>query len=221
MKRVLVVGGTKGIGKVIADRFREDGAEVRAVGRAQSLGADAYDVIVFAQRYREASNLWAGQLDVSLSLTRHVLGWAGHRCPRGASIIMISSVAGRVVLSEQPDSYHVAKAGLEQLVRYAAVQLGPKGIRVNGIAPGATVKPESAEFYAAHPELTDVYRDCCPLGRIGTANDIADTVLFLASDKATYLTGQILVLDGGLSCVSQESIMRQLSAAKDLAVTQS
>lgn len=219
MKRVLVVGGTKGIGKVIADRFKLQGEDVTAIGRCHMLAAAAYDVIVFAQRYR-GTNPWAGHHDVDLGVTRFIMGWVGAKCPPGASLIMISSAAGRVVLSEQPDSYHVMKAALEQLVRYYAVKLGPKGIRVNAIAPGATIKPESRQFYADHPELTDVYAQHCPLGRMGTAQDVADVAEFLASDRAAYVTGQTIVLDGGLSCVSQESIMRAQSAAKDLAITQ-
>lgn len=218
-KRVLVVGGTKGIGAVIADAFCQQGDHVTAIGRGDVLAAAPYHVVVFAQRYR-GHNHSAGHQDVTIDLTRHILGWIGMKCPRGASVIMISSIAGRTILSEQPDSYHISKAGLEQLVRFYAVQLGPKGIRVNAIAPGATVKPESRAFYADHPELTDVYRDICPLQRMGTAEDVANTALFLASDQASYLTGQTIVLDGGLSCVSQESIMRTLSAAKDLQVTQ-
>jgi NAD(P)-dependent dehydrogenase (short-subunit alcohol dehydrogenase family) len=55
---------------------------------------------------------------------------------------------------------------------------------------------------------------------MGTAEDVADVARFLASDQASYLSGQVITLDGGLSCVSQESIMRTLSAAKDLQVTQ-
>lgn len=219
MKRVLVVGGTKGIGRVIAETFTDRGSSVTAIGRGHALAAAPYDVIVFAQRYR-GHNPSAGHWDVSIGVTRQILGWIGARCPRGASIILISSAAARAVLSEQPDSYHLAKAALEQLVRYYAVQLGPKGIRVNAIAPGATIKPESSVFYAEHPELVSLYEQHCPLQRMGTADDVANVALFLASDQASYLTGQTIVLDGGLSCVSQESIMRAASVAKDLQVTQ-
>ncbi len=219
MKRVLVVGGTKGIGAVIADTFKAQGEDVKVIGRSDILSAGEYDVIVFAQRYR-GSHHAAGHYAVMIDKTRQILDWVGIKCPRGASVIMISSVASRVILSEQPDSYHIAKAGLEALVRYYAVKLGPKGIRVNAIAPGATIKPESREFYNTNEELRSVYEQVVPLQRIGTADDIADVTRFLASDQASYLTGQTIVLDGGLSCVGQESIMRQLSQAKDLQVTQ-
>jgi NAD(P)-dependent dehydrogenase (short-subunit alcohol dehydrogenase family) len=218
MKRVLVVGGTKGIGAVIAQAFHDQGDDVRAVGRGHYLSADTFDVIVFAQRYR-GTNPTAGHHDVSIGVTQQILEWIGAKCPRGASVILITSVASRVVLSEQPASYHIAKAGMEALVRYAAVQLGPKGIRVNAIAPGATIKPESREFYNTNQELCSVYEQVVPLQRMGTAEDVADVARFLASDQANYLTGQTIVLDGGLSCVSQESIMRQLSSVKDLEVT--
>lgn len=237
MTHLLVVGGTKGIGKVIAERAGATGANVSVMGRsgrwnvnldnaasiarALHYSKEEYGPItqlVFSQRYRNGTP-WDGELAVSLTATKYLID---HCMEDGAlrSIVIISSVAGRVVVSEQPAAYHVAKAGLEALVRYYAVTLGPNGIRINAIAPGATVKPESRSFYEQHPEMTQLYAETCPLQRMGTAEDVADVALWLLSDQASYLTGQTIVLDGGLSCVSQETIMRQHSVAKDLQVTQ-
>ena len=215
-KTALVIGGTRGIGNVIASRF-EATHTVIAVGRKWDGTLTARpSVVVFAQRWRGApEDEWAGHLAVTLPPP-----YVMEALTAGASVIMIGSALASTIGTEQSAGYHVAKAGLIQLVRYYAVMLGPKGIRVNMISPGATVKPESEAFYAAHPEITDVYKQVCPLGRMGTANDVADLALFLASPQASYITGQNFVLDGGMSCLSQESLARSLSAAKDIPVTQ-
>ena len=113
----------------------------------------------------------------------------------------------------------MAKAAVMQMVRYYAVALGPKGIRVNAVSPGTTVKDESKQFYADHPELEQLYRDIVPLGRMGTAADVAGVVAFLLSDDASFLTGQNIALDGGATLQAQESLARRVSPLKDLPVT--
>ena len=89
-----------------------------------------------------------------------------------------------------------AKAGVDSLTRTSAVELGRYGIRVNAVAPGAVGNTIGMERFAqASPD----YGVNCPLGRVGEASDIANAVLFLVSDAAAYLTGQILCVDGGAS----------------------
>src|SRR5262249_51795840 len=118
-----------------------------------------------------------------------------------------------------PVSYHVAKAGLEQMVRYFAVALGPKGIRVNTVAPGTIVKDESKAFYRDHPQLEQLYREIVPLGRMGTAADVAELIAFLLGEGASFLTSQTIVLDGGVSLRWHEALARDVSPLKGLQVT--
>lgn len=87
-----------------------------------------------------------------------------------------------------------AKAGVDSLTRSSAVEFGPHGIRVNAIAPGATADTEGLErFEAAAPKI----KAANPLGFVGHKSDIANTVLFLVSDAANYITGQVFSVDGG------------------------
>ncbi|KAI0201825.1 2,5-dichloro-2,5-cyclohexadiene-1,4-diol dehydrogenase [Astrocystis sublimbata] len=113
----------------------------------------------------------------------------------GGSIVNFSSALATVVLPGSP-AYHAAKAAVTQLTRNAAVTYGADNIRVNAIHPGIVATPmvmaQDEEFNRAAVART-------PLGRMGTAEEIARCVLFMASDDAGYMTGSAVVLDGGFS----------------------
>ena len=83
-------------------------------------------------------------------------------------------------------------------------------MRVNGVSPGSILKERSKEFYNANPRLRDLYKDIIPLGRMGTAEEVAQTIAFLCSRRASFITGQNLVVDVGLSLEWQESMARRL-----------
>jgi 3-oxoacyl-[acyl-carrier protein] reductase len=116
----------------------------------------------------------------------------------GGSIVAVSSVAG---LSAMPYGapYAAAKAGMISLVRTAALEWGRSGIRVNSVAPGSVRTPKSAAGAAAPDALADVERAALPLGRRGVPEDIAGAVLFLLSGLSSWVTGQVLAVDGGSS----------------------
>jgi 2,4-dienoyl-CoA reductase [(3E)-enoyl-CoA-producing], peroxisomal len=90
-----------------------------------------------------------------------------------------------------------AKAGVDALTRALAVEWGPAGVRVNAIAPGPVEGTEGVRRLVT-PESLKVIGDSCPLGRLATIGDIANAALFLCSDAASFVTGIILVVDGGL-----------------------
>jgi NAD(P)-dependent dehydrogenase (short-subunit alcohol dehydrogenase family) len=194
-----------------------DRALADIVARRGPIGA-----MVLLQRFRGDGDDWAGEIATSLTAGRRLLEWAGAHldgAAGGKAVVVISSTAASYIASEQPVSYHMAKAAVTHMVRYYAVSLGSSGIRVNAISPGTTVKEESRAFYAANPELEQLYREIIPIGRMGTADDVADTALFLLSPRASFLTGQNIVLDGGVSLQAHESLARKVSPLKHLAVT--
>lgn len=112
------------------------------------------------------------------------------------SVINIASVAGLIGQATHP-TYAASKAGLISLTRSLALAWGKEGIRVNGILPGWITTDMLAEL-ASDPEWYDRAAKRVPLGRIGDPADIANFALFLASPLSSYLTGQSIVVDGGL-----------------------
>ncbi len=111
-------------------------------------------------------------------------------------IINISSVHEDMVFPNF-STYCASKGGIRMLMRDLAVELGPLGITVNNIAPGAISTPINASLLADKPKLDALLRNI-PLGRLGTSEEVAAMAAFLASDEAAYTTGSTYVIDGGL-----------------------
>lgn len=112
----------------------------------------------------------------------------------GGSIVNITSISG-IRASTLRVAYGTSKAGLQHLTKQLAVELASHGIRVNAVAPGPV---DTAMAKAVHgPEIRADYHDTIPLARYGLEEEIADAILFLSSDKAAYITGQRLAVDGG------------------------
>ncbi len=111
-------------------------------------------------------------------------------------IINISSVHEDMAMPHFA-TYCAAKGGLRMLMRDLAVELGPKNITINNIAPGAISTPINAKLLNNKTELAALLKNI-PLGRMGTVDDVAALTTFLASDEAAYITGSTYVIDGGL-----------------------
>jgi glucose 1-dehydrogenase len=111
-------------------------------------------------------------------------------------VINISSVHENMAFPNFA-TYCASKGGVRMLMRDLAVELGPLGITVNNVAPGAISTPINKSLLENKPQLEALLRNI-PLGRLGTVDDVAGMVCFLASDEAAYVTGSTFVVDGGL-----------------------
>jgi NAD(P)-dependent dehydrogenase (short-subunit alcohol dehydrogenase family) len=113
------------------------------------------------------------------------------------TIVNIASMSGLIVNRPQPQvAYNVAKAGVIMLTKSLAAEWAPHGVRVNAVAPGYT-RTDLIEHLVDTDMCRDYWIGGTPLGRMGSTDEIANSVLFLASDAASFVTGETLVVDGG------------------------
>jgi NAD(P)-dependent dehydrogenase (short-subunit alcohol dehydrogenase family) len=128
----------------------------------------------------------------------------------GGSIVNMASVSGlRPTRGEAP--YAAAKAAVVALTMSAALEYGPHGIRANVVSPGF-IRTPLTDFVWSNPGWIDRLEAATPLGRAGTADEVAEAIVFLASDRARYITGQNLVVDGGsmLPSAQVDHVLREL-----------
>ena len=190
---------------VVADVTTKAGAE-RAV-RETVDDFDALDILVnaagiLANGTIEDTTLdaWDEMLNVNLRAVFHLMQLAApHLIARRGNVVNVSSVTG---LRAFPGvlAYCVSKAGVDQLTRCAALELAPKGVRVNAVNPGVVVtevhrrggmNDEAYANFLEHSKTTH------PLGRVGHAREVAELILFLASERAAWITGATYSIDGG------------------------
>lgn len=147
-----------------------------------------------------SANGFKSVIDIDLNGTFHVMRAAFEYLRKpGASVINISAQQAFQAVAFQ---VHVcaAKAGVDQITRVLAIEWGPSGIRVNSISPGATADTGGMERLAPGGKLSDeAVQMAIPLGRVGTRNDVAQLALFLSSAEASYITGAVIPVDGGMS----------------------
>ena len=146
-----------------------------------------------------SANAFKSVVDIDLLGTFNTCRAAFEHLKRpGASIINISAMQAFTAMAMQA---HVcaAKAGIDMLTKCLAIEWGPEGVRVNSIAPGAVDDTEGMKRLAPTPEIRKQFTRGIPLQRFATKDEIADLALFLSSDAAKFITGAVVVCDGGQS----------------------
>lgn len=235
-RRVLVIGGSSGIGNGIAHGFRQRGASVIVTGTRPDAGdyLEAEDSDFTGLEYRQLNLMdrdaadrlpdtmfephvliqcqgtvrygrqefaragWDDVVDVNLNSVMDVArAFHSALADTGGVMIIVSSVAAFKSTIGTP-AYAASKAGAASLTKTLGEAWARDGIRVNGIAPGL-VPTKLTSVTTDHPERLEASLRKIPLRRMGTPEDMAGAALFLASPLASYITGQTLIVDGGLT----------------------
>ncbi|MBV8691491.1 MAG: SDR family oxidoreductase [Actinobacteria bacterium] len=142
--------------------------------------------------------LWEWEHDIVLRHAFHAMQYGGRAMSKtgGGAMVFVASVSGRTS-APLHSAYGAFKAALIGLIQSAAVELGPKGIRVNGVAPGMVWTPRVSAYVDDEGKKKNELNT--PLRRVALPADIAAAILFLASDLAGYVSGQTLIVDGGVT----------------------
>jgi gluconate 5-dehydrogenase len=244
-KRALITGGSRGLGRAMAQALTEGGADLVLVGRdAANLQSTTHDLAAFGHRVDTiASDIttpaevqrmceraladfgpihilinnvggrrisipteelpladWQRIMDLNLTsafLCCKLLG--GEMVKRRTGrIINVASISGLVVNKGiYGRTYETSKAALIAFTRTLAVDWAPHNITVNAIAPGGFLTDPNRRWFTEKPELRQSFESMIPMGRLGEADEIGPLALYLASDASSYMTGAVVVIDGG------------------------
>ncbi len=213
-KRVVVTGGTSGIGEATVRRFREEGARVVSIALDGEIECDVADAEQVAAAFERVGDLdilvanagisihapfleireedWRRVLDVNLTGVFHCAQQAARRMDEGV-VLMTASTNGLAGHENYAD-YNASKAGVILLARTMARELAPR-IRVNAVCPGYVLTPMQRAEYT--DEMLAAVNATIPLQRHAEPEEVAALFAFLASDDASYITGAAITIDGG------------------------
>ncbi|MCW2990352.1 MAG: Short-chain dehydrogenase/reductase [Solirubrobacterales bacterium] len=194
-------GGTA-IG-VLADLVDEDGPQRVVAAALEAYGslaivvscAGIYDSAAMGQEGVDTLSVLDRQWEINARAPYRLAEAALPHLSEGASMVFFSSTMARFGIGYGA-GYSMSKAAVEAMVRVMAVELGPLGIRVNAISPGWIVTPMN-EAARADPAIENFAIAATPMGRLGTVDDVASVVVYLASDAAAYVHGTVIHAEGG------------------------
>lgn len=200
-----VADSLPGPSRVVVGAVEDPAVQARAVQAAGEMG-DLWGLVnnagispAYAPTTETTDDDWDEILRVNL---RAAAGFARAAIPamvaagRGGRIVNLSSIAAFAGLPNLV-AYNATKAALDAMTRTMAVEFGPQGICVNSIAPGTITTELVQQLMDANPPLAQKFVDKTAIGRVGTVDEAAWPIVFLLSDAAGFMTGQVMLIDGG------------------------
>jgi NAD(P)-dependent dehydrogenase (short-subunit alcohol dehydrogenase family) len=197
-------------GRYLVGDVTDDGYLAELVGTAVS-EFGGLDAVVCAPAifddagYATTRDAWHRALDINLVSAARLTDLALPHLGRGAAVVYIASISGRVA---QPKRmvYSTTKAGLLMLARTGAHELAARGIRVNTVSPGWTWSRNMEHRYGTRENADAFAAEIQPLGRMADPEEIADAIMFVLSDRASFMTGADLLIDGGYDAIGPEAL---------------
>jgi NAD(P)-dependent dehydrogenase (short-subunit alcohol dehydrogenase family) len=217
----LITGGARGIGRAIVQQLQSTGVRVLAPSRQELDLANAQSIEAFVSNHRDETvdilvnnagintlnaiedidaGTWQAMIQVNLGAAlRLVQAFAPAMTARGWGRILNLSTIFSQVTREHRAAYSMTKAALNALTRSAAVEYGPGGVLVNALAPGYVDTDLTRQNNS--PEVLDRICSSIPLRRLANVEELARIAGFLVSRENTYMTGQVVIVDGGFTCL--------------------
>jgi NAD(P)-dependent dehydrogenase (short-subunit alcohol dehydrogenase family) len=229
---VVVVGGYGAVGSAVATDLQQSGYSVITVSRRKAgvrhVAGDIRDHrthntilsmgpirgVVFAQRYRNTDD-WASQIDSMLIGPVQLIELLIHsKMLCCGSVLFISSNAAHYAVTRVALSYTATRGAINSLVRQLAYQYSPQRVRFNTVSFTTILKPNPEGSFEVDPLVKQRFQriaKIAPNGRLATTVDVAGVVNFLLSDRGEMINGQEIVVDGGLSILSAETAIEEVS----------
>ena len=215
----LVFGAAGGIGSTVTNALRERGASCAALDldEVDATNFDAVDAcfkqaespvtgvvncvgsILLKPAHATSEDEWSDTITRNLTSAFAIVRAAGRHMKKGGSVVLFSSVAAQVGLANH-EAIAAAKAGEAGLARSAAATYAGRGLRFNAVSPGL-VRTPMTERLTANEKQADAIRKMHPLGRLGEPDDIGAAVMWLLDPATSWVTGQTISVDGGMSTV--------------------
>tara|TARA_Y100001970_G_scaffold129887_1_gene160147 strand:- start:25193 stop:25882 length:690 start_codon:yes stop_codon:yes gene_type:complete len=229
MTNSLIIGGSKGIGYSISKALIKRGDNLFIISRKKIKLKNSYslnlldeisvkkffknfsknkikiDNLIFSQRYR--GDKYEEENQLIIKSTQLIIKILFKNFKKNTSIVFIGSPASKYIAKQVNLSYHLTRASLNILMKYYAVNLGKYGIRSNSVMTGTVIKKENKKYFQENPKIISELIKKTPLKNIGKSDDIANLVMFLCSNKSSFISGQSITVDGGLSAIMHESLL--------------
>jgi len=208
-KEVVELAKQSGCADVVECDLENTDESVRLASSIDGTANDL-DAVAFVHRYRDPNPDPLRQFVVEVLTPYKILEALAERNRKTeCSVVITTSPAATRVVKDQDFFYHASKAALNQLVRYSSIKFAPKKIRINGVEPGSfIIKPRSKKYYEENPEKLIRIENFIPSSRIGTPEELASVFSFFLSPKSTFIRGQLLAADGGLSVLAPDALIK-------------
>lgn len=227
-KNSVIIGGSRGIGLSILKKLKLRKDKVVNISRSGSkytqynIKLDLSDLsnlrkikeyfkrkaihnLIFCQKYRGTNDI--EEFKVMVESTKIIIDLLKNNFVKNSSVVILSSIASNLI-SDQNISYHICQSARIMIAKFYAVKFKKKIVRFNCVLPSKVLKIENINYFKKNKVFKNKLKKINPLKNISTADDIADAVIFLTSNRSKMINGISIIVDGGQHLINQEEIFK-------------